>query len=239
MSSLRALSASTTFAVPSTDGPSSSDVMRSETEPEWFGLSFTNASTATTNAAIEDFMSAAPRPKSLPSRIVGTNGSECHSESGPVGTTSVWPAKQITGCVPPRRAQRLSTSPKRIGSQRKPSGFRRSARTCWQPQSCGVTELRPMSSFASSSADSSGIHIELEAAEGIVGLRHALRDRLAGDLPGGRLVDEPEHVGRRVGVGEGLFLRDLAVHEELEERLLEGLRSRRHAFLERLLDLAD
>ena len=54
-------------------------------------------------------MSAAPRPYSLPSRMVGTNGSECHSDSGPVGTTSVWPAKQTSGAALPRRAHRLLT----------------------------------------------------------------------------------------------------------------------------------
>ena len=65
------------------------------------------------------------------------------------------------------------------------------------------------------------------------------RLRLAADLARRGLVDEPEHVGGRVGVRHRLFLRDLAVHEELEERLLEGLRPGRHAFLERVLDLVD
>ena len=39
----------------------------------------------------------------MPSRIVGTNGSECHSASGPVGTTSVCPAKHTSGRALPRR----------------------------------------------------------------------------------------------------------------------------------------
>src|SRR2546427_5465872 len=80
------------------------------------------------------------------------NGSECHSPSGPGGTTSVCPAKQTSGWVSPRRAQRLSTAPKRIGSQRKPYLARRARRRFWQPPSSGVTDRRAMSSLASSSA---------------------------------------------------------------------------------------
>ena len=57
--------------------------------------------------------------------MVGTKGSECHSDSGPVGTTSVWPAKHTTGLAVPRRAQRLLTAPNFIGSQRKPAFVRR------------------------------------------------------------------------------------------------------------------
>ena len=68
-------------------------------------------SAAVTNAAIDAFMSQAPRPYSMPSRMTGTNGSLCQRSSGPVGTTSVWPAKHTTGRAVPRRAQKLSTSP--------------------------------------------------------------------------------------------------------------------------------
>src|SRR5256885_6360419 len=42
----------------------------------------------------------------------GTKGGLLHCSSGPVGTTSVWPAKTSTGRsapVPERRAQRLRT----------------------------------------------------------------------------------------------------------------------------------
>ena len=53
-------------------------------------------------------MSAEPRPYSLPSRSVGVNGSLSHCSTGPVGTTSVWPAKQITG------AGRAASRPKII-----------------------------------------------------------------------------------------------------------------------------
>ena len=51
---------------------------------------------------MEPFMSAAPRPYSMPSRMVGVNGSLCHLSTGPVGTTSVWPAKQTSGVAAPR-----------------------------------------------------------------------------------------------------------------------------------------
>jgi hypothetical protein len=62
-------------------------------------------------AASPLFMSAAPRPYSTPSRISGWNGCDFHSSSGPVGTTSVWPAKHNTGAAAPRTAQKLSTLP--------------------------------------------------------------------------------------------------------------------------------
>ena len=48
-------------------------------------------------AASPLFMSAAPRPYSMPSAMTGVNGSLRHSSSGPGGTTSVCPAKQNTG----------------------------------------------------------------------------------------------------------------------------------------------
>src|SRR5262245_65523748 len=97
--------------------------------------------------------------------MVGTNGSECHSDNGPVGTTSVWPAKQTTGWPAPRRAQRLVTALNFIGSHLKPAAVSRLASSSWQPPSSGVTDLRPISSLARSSASSSGIHVDLEVAE--------------------------------------------------------------------------
>src|SRR5919197_3678435 len=178
-------------------------------------------------------------------------GSECHSLSGPVGTTSVWPAKHTTGWPLPLRAQRFVTSPKGIGSQRKPACSRRRARSAWQPPSCGVTEQRAISSWANARALSpSGIRVDLEIVErsgrpllaerSLGGRGGGLRRQgLAADLPGGRLIDEPEHVGRGVGVRHGFVLGDLALHEQLEERLLEGLGAWRHAFLKRVLDLAE
>ena len=43
------------------------------------------------------FMSAAPRPYRRPSRMVGSNGGDVHSASGPLGTTSVCPRNASTG----------------------------------------------------------------------------------------------------------------------------------------------
>ena len=60
-------------------------------------MAATNVSIAVTKAASEAFMSAAPRPYSQPSRSTGTNGSDVHCSRGPVGTTSVCPAKQTSG----------------------------------------------------------------------------------------------------------------------------------------------
>src|SRR4051812_25495028 len=97
--------------------------------------------------------------------MVGWNGSECHSLSGPVGTTSVWPAKHTTGWPLPRRAQRLLTSPKCIGSHLKPILARRAAIRSWQPASSGVTDFFAMSSRTSSSVRPSGIHVDLDVAE--------------------------------------------------------------------------
>ena len=83
------VSASTTLTVPSVAGPSSSEVKSRAIEPRCAAFSLTNCSAATTNAATELFMSAAPRPYSVPLRIVGLNGSDDHLSSGPEGTTSV------------------------------------------------------------------------------------------------------------------------------------------------------
>src|SRR6185503_1364958 len=109
-----------------------------------------------------------------------------------------------------------------------------------------------MSSRASSSAEGiSGIHVDLDVAEGcaprreqallllfarfFAGGRRGRRPGLAANLARRGLVDQPQHVGRRVGVLHRLFLRDLLLHEQLEQRLLEGLRARRHALLQRFL----
>src|SRR5882672_3446930 len=63
MRSLRLFSSSTTFTVPSTAGPSSSEVIRSAIEPLCEPCLARKSSTATTKAAIEVFMSAAPGPE--------------------------------------------------------------------------------------------------------------------------------------------------------------------------------
>src|SRR5690554_3166121 len=95
-------------------------------------------------------MSAAPRPRSMPcSSIQGSNGGVSQCTSGPLGTTSVWPAKASTGPWCPWVAQRFSTSPKGNRSIWKPSRCRRSMSSAWQPRSSGVTEGRRISSMAS------------------------------------------------------------------------------------------
>src|SRR5439155_12978215 len=64
---------------------------------------------------------------------------------------SVWQTQQRRGQAPPRRAQRLDTSPPWTGSIANPSRARRSASNSWQPPSSGVTERREISSRASRS----------------------------------------------------------------------------------------
>src|SRR5690242_13180469 len=78
-------------------------------------------------------------------------GSLSHLSSGPVGTTSVWPAKHSRGAFVPRRAHRLSTSPQRIFSMAKPIFFNRSISMSWQPLSNGVSERQAISSWARAS----------------------------------------------------------------------------------------
>src|SRR5271169_72873 len=137
--------------VPSTAMPSSSEVSSRAMEPWCCGWRDTNFSIEVTKAASEPFMSAAPRPYSMPSSTVGVNGSLCHFSTGPVGTTSVCPAKHTTGLLLPRRAHRLSTSPQRINSSLKPSGCRREPISSRHPSSLGVSERREISCCASSS----------------------------------------------------------------------------------------
>ena len=78
-------------------------------------------------------MSAAPRPYRRPSRCVGTKGSLVHRSSGPVGTTSVWPAKTSVGpgrppsCMAHRLVTRASVGPGRRSSRRR---SRAAARRC-------------------------------------------------------------------------------------------------------------
>ncbi len=150
---------STTRTVPSTDGPSSSLVTRKAIEPRGDARSARKASVAVTNAASELFMSAAPRPNSRPSRSTGANGSERHSASGPVGTTSVWPAKHTSGRASPRRAQRFVTPLRTIVSQRKPSGSSRAAISAWHPASSGVSERRAISSRTRASVGYAAVSI--------------------------------------------------------------------------------
>ncbi len=102
-----------------------------------------------TKAAIEVFMSEAPRPYSTPSRMVGVKGSETHCSSGPLGTTSVWPAKHTTGASLPLRAHRLVTPLDSMVSNVKPSGARRAISRAWQPASSGVLDCLEIRSLAS------------------------------------------------------------------------------------------
>ena len=98
-------------------------------------------------AANEPFISAAPRPYSIPSFTTGSKGSV--SQLAPTGTTSVWPAKTNTGAVLPWVAQKLATSPNLSSSTPNPAFLRRSVIIGWQPLSSGVTEDLAIKSFAS------------------------------------------------------------------------------------------
>src|SRR6218665_2493220 len=164
MLSPRALSCSTTTRVPSTEGPSSSLVSSSARAIRGAGVAARNSSSATMKAAIEVFMSLAPRPSSRPSLRVGENGLLLHCSSGPVGTTSVWPAKTMVltavllascasgTCATGRLAHRLLTrcraGPLSMRSQTKPSGASLAASRSRQPASSGAIEGRAMSCSA-------------------------------------------------------------------------------------------
>src|SRR6056297_305282 len=106
-------------------------------------------------------MSAAPRPRRYPSLITGSKGGCAQFFSGPVGTTSVWPAKASTGPPEPLRAQRLSVSPKRRFSPAKPRGANRDIISSWQPASSGVTDCRRIRSMASSRVGESVVCMQL------------------------------------------------------------------------------
>ena len=137
---------STTRTVPSTAGPSSSEVSSSAIEPGADGCAATKASMAVTKAASEPFMSAAPRPYSQPSRSIGTNGSARPSCSTRAGRHDVG--------VPGEADQRARVAAARpevgdaAGGDRlaaNPSGARRAAISAWQPASSGVTDARAIS----------------------------------------------------------------------------------------------
>ena len=149
----RAWSFSQTTTVPSSAGPSSSLVSKKAMPNAGLGWVARNSCTATTMAAREVFMSLAPRPNNLPSWWVGVKGSLSHWVNGPVGTTSVWPAKaSVWPEVPARLAQRLRTrkvsGPESMNSQTNPRGFKASAIRSRQPASSGVTEGREISCSA-------------------------------------------------------------------------------------------
>ena len=56
-----------------------------------------------------DFISAAPRPVSIPSFTVGSKGGLCQLLSGPEGTTSVCPAKQSIGPEHTKDVKKIET----------------------------------------------------------------------------------------------------------------------------------
>ena len=96
---------------------------------------------AAAKAAMADFMSAAPRPYSTPSRISAPNGSRLPKPS-PGGTTSVCPAKQNSGAA--RSCPRVkiidlvrSLLLERRRWQANPSGFSASSSTPSAPASFG------------------------------------------------------------------------------------------------------
>jgi hypothetical protein len=114
-------------------------------------------------------MSDDPRPKNKPSRCAGTNGDDVQRSSGPVGTTSVWPAKTSVGATTAERAasgiglatELLAASdfsayagalfahkfetwafsgPASMRSQMNPNGISRLSMISRQPASSGVME---------------------------------------------------------------------------------------------------
>src|SRR5512140_605863 len=246
---------SQTTAVPSTEGPSSSLVSSSAIDNAGSGWAVRNSSAATTKAAIEVFMSAAPRPYSLPSRCAGVNGSLVHCSSGPVGTTSVWPANTTVrprpGSAsrrPGRLAHRLVTrkvfGPLSMVSATKPSGFRRSPTMRWHCPSSGVTERRAISCSARCSArfmsrSVSLLHVERDLGErrlvGHVVFRSAFFLALA-VLAGEIVLQPPLQIGGRIGVGHALLLVHQAFHDQPGDVMLEGLRALGHRLFHRLLD---
>src|SRR5574343_1634743 len=131
---------SATRRTPSMASPSSSEVSNSAMVPACAGCSAMICSMASTNAATEPFMSAAPRPYSRPSRISGRNGSEVQSAGSPAGTTSVWPSSSVTGAPCPCVTNRFLTAPKSRRWQSHPALASRSAMSSMQPASSGVSE---------------------------------------------------------------------------------------------------
>ena len=94
----RCRSHSSTFFVPLTATPSSSPVINRLIEPaKPVPRAARNRSAAAMKAAIAPFMSTAPRPHNSPSRRLAANGSNDQPSTGPVGTTSVCPAKHRLG----------------------------------------------------------------------------------------------------------------------------------------------
>ena len=117
----------------------------------WFGCARTNSSAATTKAAIELFMSEAPRPKS---------SAVAHRRCERVRVPLVQRARSAR-----RRCGRQRRTPERRGRaaargssrrcrrssrRRSPTAARRAASSDWQPPSSGVTDRRAIRSWTSS-----------------------------------------------------------------------------------------
>ena len=100
MASPSAASASTTILVPWVATPSSSPVIRNDSEPDTWPAAMALAAAAA-KAATALFMSTAPRPISMPSTISAAKAWRLQAAASPTGTTSVWPAKQRFGRAVP------------------------------------------------------------------------------------------------------------------------------------------
>src|SRR5688500_11931991 len=100
-------------------------------------------------AAIEPFISAAPRRNNKPSLMVGRKGSVFHDAELPAGTTSVWPARHKTGHEGLRVVQILVTVTIGIFSTVNPSVFNSAINSSWQPSSAGLTEGRAIRALQS------------------------------------------------------------------------------------------
>lgn len=118
--------------------------------PPWSGWAATKRSIAVTKAASEVFMSAAPRPYSTPSLMVGLKG-VLQASAGPGGTTSVWPAKHSTGAVGAASRPQVADATAVDALEGEAERRRRSAMSSRQPASSGVTEGRAMSSAGQAS----------------------------------------------------------------------------------------
>src|SRR5690606_26189348 len=99
--------------------------------------------------------------------MTGSNGSVRHSSRGPVGLTSVCPAKHSSGPASPCRAHRFSTGPKGKCSTRKPHAPSRSAMICRQPWSSGLTDGRRMSASVRASESAAVAASEVDEAQGL------------------------------------------------------------------------
>ena len=154
----RAASRSTTRTVPSIDGPSSSDVSSSAIEPRRIGMrgdESLDGGDERRERALHVGRAAAVEPAVALGRRerIGC----AIASSGPVGTTSVCPAKQTSGRAVPRRAHRLVTP---LATQRLAAEAERlepRARSApGSRASSGVSERRAISARASSSVARAG-----------------------------------------------------------------------------------